>query len=539
MKQPAGGHPPTCPHRDRAAERSGRTRRALARTGVAAAALLTLISFAAPTASADATPSRAEIYTALNLDDQPADHVVLVDTSGSMADDGRYDTVRTTLRPFLDGLSTEDHVALFTFDSRPEPRYIGSAGDTDEILSTLPDEPSPAGGTDIGAALDRALGELDRGGAAEVASVVLLTDGEHSPSDGSPYPEATGAPWTELRERAAALGERGTELDGYALPLGSGATGAELLGDVIEDSTVLRPDGIEDLGAYLERAGDGVRVRKAGLLLAEDEGKGITATWADRRRRDVTDGTNAASVTLTSTTRHVPLTVKDLGLSVEGEPLRVSGLPSTLSLAPGESRTFDVRLRGTLSDGPLPYRRDRATDARLQMSGRVASDWERALAPDVKLQVPREVRFTGAALPLTATVGSAVLLPAVIGGLVAVLVIAWLRWRRLHRPRLRGELVLSPVYGGQLPDRIPLSGRRVELRPQVIGGRGSVHGRRRSTEQGARIDLLIRYTPDGSAGRQSDATCLPDGQVVVNGVSFSYRSEQPADRVPAANGRPR
>jgi Mg-chelatase subunit ChlD len=515
-----------------------RGRHALVRAAVGAAALLAAVSLATPGAAADTTPSRAEIYTALGLDDQPTDYVVLVDTSGSMTDDDRYDTVRTTLRPFLDGMSAEDHVALLTFDSDPEPRYVGSAGDTDTIMATLPDAPDPEGETDIGAALDSALDELERDDAAEVASVVLLTDGEHSPPDGSPYPESTGTGWTELHERAAALEER-TELAGYALPLGDGATGAELLEDVVDDTTVLRPDTIEDLGAYLERVGDGTRLRRTGLLLAEDRDKGVTASWAYPRRLDVTDGSADAAVTLRSTTRHVPLTVKGLDASVPGESLRITGLPGTLTLAPGESRTFPVRLRGTLSDGPLPYRRDRDADGLLDVSGRVSSDWERALAPDVKLGVASEVRVRGSALPLRATVGSAVFLPAVLVGLVAVLLASWLSWRRTHRPRLRGELVLVPVFGGQLPDRVPLRGRRVVLRPQVIGGQGRVHGRRRSTEQGPRIDLLIRYTPDGSRARQSDATCGPGGQVVVNGVSFTHLLEQRADRVVAAEGQPR
>ncbi|MEU9166303.1 VWA domain-containing protein [Streptomyces sp. NPDC048420] len=545
MKPTVRGRPLALPFRDRAATKSpatdkpaGRGPRGLARAAVAVLALLAAASLGVPAATADTTPTRADVYTALGLDDQPADYAVLVDTSGSMTDEGRYDTVRTALGLFLDGLSSEDHVALFTFDSTPEPRYIGAAGDTDRILSTLPDTPDENGATDIGSALDSALGELERSDAVEVASVVLLTDGAHSPPDGSPYPDSTGPAWNALHERARALGERGTELAGYALPLEDGATGADLLGDVIDDATVLRPDSVEDLGGYLERAGDGTRLRKAGLVLAGDVGKGISATWTDRRRRDLTAGDATAEITLTSTTRHVPLTVRGLHVSVSGEPVRISGLPATLTLDPGQTRTFPVRLRGTLSDGPVPYLRDRDTDVPLRVSGRVSSAWEQALAPDVRLKVPREVRTTGAALPLHATVGSAVLLPGLIGAVVAVLLIRWLTWRRTHRPRLRGELLLTPVYGGQLPDRIPLRGRRVQLRPQAIGGRGSVHGRRRSTEGGPRVDLLIRYTPDGTSRRQSDATCGPGGQVVVNGVSFTYLTQEPADRVPAG-GRSR
>ncbi|WP_329262354.1 VWA domain-containing protein [Streptomyces sp. NBC_01478] len=517
---------------------AARTRWFAARAAAAAVALIALVPFTAPAASADTGPSRARIYQDLGLNDQPADYVVLVDTSGSMANDGKYDTVRSTLRPFLDGLSAKDHVALFTFDSRPEPRYIGSAGDTDAIMSKLPESPDPEGETDIGAALNSALGELERSDAAEIASVVLLTDGVHHPPAGSAYPKSTGLAWTALHRRAQAVADH-TELAGYALPLGSGATGADLLGDVVDHTTVLRPDSIQDLSGYLERAGDGTRARKARLLLADDIGKGITATWSPSGRQDLTEGSVAATVTLRSTTRHVPLTVRDLSVSVAGQPLRVTGVPTTVTLEPGHSRSLPVRLRGALSAGPVPYRRTKDVDAPLRVSGQVTSDWQRALAPDVHLKVPGEVRVTGAALPLRATVGSAVLLPAVGAALVALLLILWLAWRRTHRPRLRGELLLESVFGGQLPDRIALSGRRVALHPRIIGGQGSVRGRRRATEHGPQVDLLIRYTPDGSTNRQSGATCVPGRQVVVNGVSFTYLPEQRAGSPVPADGRPR
>ncbi|MFC0602485.1 vWA domain-containing protein [Streptomyces palmae] len=532
----AGGRVPR-PHPGNRAARRGRRLAARCRGALLAVALLSVSLLAGSAAHADAGPSRAEIYQALGLSDQPADYVVLVDTSGSMADDGRYSTVRSTLRSFLDGLSPRDHIALITFDSRPEPRYIGPAENADRIISRLPKAPDPRGETDIGAALDSALRELERGDAAEIASVVLLTDGEHHPPRGSGYPKSSGAPWNALRQRAHAIDQR-AELAGYALPLGSGASGAELLGDVVDDTTVLRPDSIQDLDAYLERAGDGTRARKARLLLADDIGKGITASWTERGRRDVTDGSATASVTLRSTSRHTPLTVTGLRVSADGTPLRLSGLPTRLTLAPGTSKTYSVRLRGTLPAGGVPYRHAEETDATLRVSGRVTSAWQRALAPDVRLKVPERVRVTGAALPLRATVGSAVLLPAAGAGLAAVLVAAWLWWRRVHRPPLRGELLVVPAFGGELPERIALSGRRASLRPRS-GGRGTVHGRRRRTDRGPRVDLLIRYTPDGSADRQSDATCVPGRQAVVNGMSFTYLPEQRAEQAAPGSGRPR
>ncbi|WP_406014387.1 VWA domain-containing protein [Streptomyces sp. NBC_00984] len=505
-----------------------------------AAVLAAALLAASPVAAAHATPaagsgapSRAEIYRTLALDQEPADYVILVDTSGSMAKDGRYNTVRSTLRRFLDGLTAKDHVALFTFDSQPEGRYIGAAGDTEKIVSKLPSKPEAAGDTDIGAALNAALTELDRDDDASVASVVLLTDGRHHPPRGSRYPKSEGPSWDALRKRAQVIAGH-TDLAGYALPLGNGATGARLVGNVVRNTSVLRPQSIQDLGSYLARAGEGARARKAGLLLAEDSGKGVRATWQGGAT-DVTDGRATAKLVLRSTTRHLPLTVSGLKASLTGPSLDVTGLPDEVTLEPGASRTFEVRLRGRLTASALPYRRTEHRDATLHLTGRVGSTWERPLAPDVELDVPGAMRVGQKAVPLRATVGSAVLLPALVTAVLLLGLGAWLWWRRINRPLLHGELLLAAAFGEQQPDRVGLDGRRVALRPSSVGGRGRVQGRLRSTEQGPRIDLRIRYTPDGSTARESRATCRPGGSVVVGGVSFIHVPEPapaPAEGLP-------
>ncbi|MGW9430015.1 vWA domain-containing protein [Streptomyces decoyicus] len=374
---------------------SPRAATALRRGAAVAAALLAVLSASAVPATASpefptppgqggspSVPTRDEIYQELGVADQSVDYVVLVDTSGSMKAKGRYDTVRSTLRTFLGGLARTDHVALITFDDRPEARYIGSAGDPAKIVARLPKAPDPAGGTDLGAALDQGLRELERTDAARVASVVMLTDGRHDPPAKTGYPTSSGAAWDALRKRAEALGKR-TELAGYAVPLGSGATGADRLGAVVENTLVLRPGSIQDLGAYLQRAGDSTRARSAARLLAEDRGKGVTASWKAAGVHDLTDGPATAFVTFRSATAHVPLTVSGARVSVDGVPLGVTGVPKRLTLEPGESRTYDVRLDGGPQAGGLPYRRTEAGSAALRVSGQVSSPWQRALAPEV------------------------------------------------------------------------------------------------------------------------------------------------------------
>ncbi|MFF4353626.1 VWA domain-containing protein [Streptomyces sp. NPDC001530] len=497
-------------------------------TALAAAVVLIGVAGTAHALPEDDTPSRKEIYDSLGMGEQAADYTILVDTSGSMAQEGRYDTVRSTLRPFLNSISKNDHVALFTFDTHAQLRYEGDAGNpgnTEHILAQLPPAPSPGAHTDIGAVLEAALNELDRDDVSSIASVVLLTDGKHDPPDGSAYPESTGPPWDTLRERAKKIGER-TDLVGYALPLGSQASGADLLSSVVRPTTVLRPEGVDDLSAYLERAGERTQARKAALLLRHDIGRGVTASWSGRDRLAVTDGEARTTLTLSSTSRRVPLVVTGLDATLAHPSATVSGLPDRVSLKPGQSRTFPVTVHGHVDADPVPVRRTKHTDAELRVTGRVSSPWAEVLSPDVDLRIPTTVS-SDSRVPLVATVGHAQTLPVGVAALVLVTLLGWLLWLRTNRPRLHGELVLWPALGGHASDRIPLSGRRMTLRPQGVGGRGRIHGHRRATDSGARVDLLIRYSPDGTPDRESNAVCTPGDQVVINGISFSYLPGQP------------
>ncbi|GAA2444254.1 hypothetical protein GCM10010433_51960 [Streptomyces pulveraceus] len=516
--------------------RSPRATTTLRRAAAVGAVLLAALAAATVPAATAEGPSREEIYRELGVAGQPVDYVILVDTSGSMKAKGRYGTVRSTLRTFLGGLTRTDHVALITFDDRPEARYIGSAGDPARIVARLPRAPDPDGGTDIGAALDQALRELERTDAASVASVVMLTDGRHQPPRGSRHPTFSGAPWTALRKRAEAIGAR-TELAGYALPLASGASGAERLGDVVHNTLVLRPGSIQDLGSYLQRAGDSTRARSAARLLAEDRGKGVTASWERTGPRDLTAGSVTASVTFRSAARHVPLTVGDARLSAAGVPLRISGLPERLTLGPGESRTCTVRLAGGPAGSGLPYRRTEDASAALRVSGQVSSPWQRALAPDVGLKVPEAVAVGGGPLTVRADTGSVLFLPGILLGLVAVLTLGWLRWRSVNRPVLSGALIVVPVFEGGVPGRIALAGRRVAFQPRE-GGRGTVRGRRRRTADGPGTDLVIRYVPDGASGRPDRVICAPGAQAVVGGLSFSHRPDSGPASAPGT-ARPR
>lgn len=490
----------------------------------AAAAVATVLATVAPVVAAGsataAGPTREQIYAQLGVDRVPADYVLLIDTSGSMAAEGRYDRVRRSLRSFLSGLSSGDHVALYTFDEVAAPRYVGPAADADRILSRLPAAPTLGAGTDIGAALDSALGELERPGAADVASVVLVTDGRHEPPAGSAYPSSTGRPWTALRDRVRRLDR--SSLHGYALPLAAGASGAALLRTVLPDTTVLDPSAVNGLASFLDRSKQRARSDKARRLLGPDVGSGVTARWVVDDRVDLTGGEVSAVLTLRSTARHVPLTVEGLAASAIGSPLTVSGLPPSVSLAPGATVTLPVRMRWTASAGLLPVRRTRTAEPTLTVTGAVASPWASALARDVPLRIRPQPADGSRQVRAEAVVGSPVTLPLTVA--VVLLLAATLlagAYARTH-PRLRGRLrVRSAVSGAELVT-LDLRGRSVQLPSGRLPGSGTVRAVRPSGWLDPTVELAVTYSPDGSVSRRSVLRCPPGRSVMIGGLSFEH-----------------
>ncbi|MGW3953476.1 vWA domain-containing protein [Streptomyces sp. NPDC004752] len=516
---------------------------ALMLTILAAAASGTTPAVARPAtdqARAGSAPSRSEIYSELGLDQVPADYVVLVDVSGSMMNKGRYSSVRSALLPFLTGLSPRDYVALFTFGNKAETVYLGHPSDPKGIIGKLPAQAGPSGvRTDIGAALDRGLTELERPDAAEVGSVVMFTDGKHDPPKSSKYPKSDGQAWNALRNRADKLAD-GHELAAYSLPLATDESGTAQLARVIPNTSELRPDSVQSLSEYLGRAAERARARKAARLIAQDAGRGVTATLSPTKALDLDNGGATATLTLTATTKRLPLTVTGLRATLNGQPLTVTGLPDQVSLKPGAARQFDVQVRGEPDSGWPPVRRTWEDEVGLTVHGKVATPWAATL-DDVKFEVPAAVDGPAKGLRLRAEVGSQLTLPLLIGVPLAALLAALLLWLRRNRAVLSGVLVLSPPLGDGPQDHIVLRGRQLALMPPQIGGSGRVYGRRFRAADGRRgIALHLRYSPDGTPARSADAVCRPGEEVMINGISFAYRQDldgQPS-AAPGAGGVP-
>jgi hypothetical protein len=399
---------------------------------VALAMPLLLLAPSGTASAAETVPSQNDVLHQLGVDQVPADYVILVDTSGSMADGNLYGEVANTLSAFLSGLTSNDYVALYTFDNTPTPRYLGPAGNPGAIIATLPAAPTPNGDTDIGAAIASALGELERPNAAQVGAVVLLTDGEHYPPHGSAYPTTTGPSWTALADRAAALHDH--SLAGYALSL-RGKTGAALLGTVIQPTTTLSPTTIGALAEYLDRAKTATRIAKAKLLLASDLGQGVSVSWSIPATMDLGSDPVPVTLTLQSHTTHVPLAVHDLQVTGPGGSTVVGRLPAEVDLQAGQTVTFALALSWPQSAGPVPYRRTITASGALTVRGRVDSPWAQPLSPAISLDVPEGlIGSTSQAFAGTDAVGTwGVQFGAAGAGLLIVALWVALAWWRRHQ----------------------------------------------------------------------------------------------------------
>jgi hypothetical protein len=487
-------------------------------------AVVLALGVLAPAAAAQPpAPTQQDVFGLLGIDDVPADYVVLIDISGSMSTDGRYDKVRDTLGSFLAGTTSLDHVAVYTFDDSVSLRYSGPGGQPSAVLAQLPSGPG-SGGTDIGGAIAGALGELERSDAASVGSVVLLTDGENAPPAGAQYStDFDTTAWPGLTDRVKKLTGSGHSIQGYALPLGTVKTGAELLGRVIPGALVVAP-GVQDIGGFLDRAKHGVRVEKAKHSLAADLGKGVVVEWPPATELDAQDGHATATVTLRSQLTKVPVTVTDPTVSMADAPGVTAALlspPSPIGLKPGEGVPVVVGLSWSPDAGPLPYEHRADIKPVVTIGGAVTSPWTQALQPDITLGVPPALADNSRALRLSAPVGYPWLLPALAALLVLLVLALWAAVYARRHPRLAGTLELARL---RTADH-----RSVRLRRSATDfafasasgppGRGSV----RPIRSGGRAALEITYSPDGTPERRTTSVLEPTGgALTVSGVEFIY-----------------
>lgn len=439
-----------------------------------------------------------QVVGALGLASEPADYVLLVDTSGSMNQGGRYPAVRNQLRRLLTGLDSDDRVSLLTFDSTVVKRYRGDVGtNPDAVLAHLP---ATATGihTDIGAAIDGGLAQLESSDTHRLAALILITDGVMDTIPTAKYANVDSTSWKKLRVRAADL-EKSHELAAYAVSLIT-TTDAGLLKKAVPQATEVSADEVGT--RFAQVAGDLVRLQAA-KALKNELATPIKVVFTGDLGAALADGTAVSlQLDISSPYPHVPVVLSDLKLQATGGlQLVVTGLPETISLEPGVTATAKVQVGVTGSAG---------SNSTVSLSAKATSPWGKVLENDLGLKFAPAVEGATAVPPAPIKIPPT-LLPLV-GGAAALLVgapLVFLVIRMLLTPPMNGVLTFSRD-GREVAD-IVLRGRRQKLAvpagaPELVGLAGSASGSR----GGVRLDASFGAARTRSLVAEAESVQLGD-----------------------------
>jgi hypothetical protein len=461
--------------------------------------------------AAAAPPTLDDIYQKLGVDNVSAEYVILVDESLSMKTDGLYDHVLTSLRQFFAALAPQDDVTLVTIADNAQVIWQGKAGTSpDSLVGKLP--PAPTGQhTDLGLGIQAAIDALEQHPTDPIASVVLLTDGQHDPAPGSPYPLTEGYAWQQLIARAAKLK---AQVDPYAIQL-RGQSGAQLLQKVFPSAKVLSTDAVDQLTGQLAQPKETVKAAKAKARLAGDAKPTVAVSWSSQVR-----GLHDGTVTLRNTSRYIPLDVANLSVS---SAAAVSVPTKPIHLEPGASTTVPVTVHW--DPGPSswsPFKTVHRT-VPLTLHGDVTSSWTDVLSKNVGLSIAPALGNATVDGAGSAERGSLTWwVIGLIGLLLVLLAGLRVRWLRLH-PVPGGRLVALPLAFDGSGGSMPLQRRREPINAGSLGisGTGEVAGVRHGARTGELIS--ITYSDDGTVNGRLFAECEPGGTVDIHEVRFEWQ----------------
>lgn len=479
--------------------------------GLAIAGLLAapLAAQAAPATGVD------DVVSALGLTPEPADYVVLVDTSGSMNQGGRYDTVRHELGTLLSGLNAADRVSLLTFDSTATTRYHGKVGrNPSAILTKLPVTASGMH-TDIGAAIAAGLSELEGPETRRLAALILITDGVLDTVSTSKYANVNSTAWKKLTSRASALGEQ-HQVAGYAVSL-KATTDAGLLRKVFPRASEVNPGQVgerfADVGADLVRL-------QAAEALKEELAKPIGVSWAGDLGAALANNTPVdIELSFSSPYAHVPASLSEIAARAPaGLDVVLTGLPEKLSLKPGEKLTVKAQARVTGTAAP---------DASVSLVAKVDSPWRKVLEKDLGLKL--EPTLDGAALVPAPPIKLPPTLLPTLGGIAGMLLAAAAVWwlaRMMVTPQLRGLLTFRRNRR-EIAD-VVLSGRRQKLKApdaatDLVGLAGTVTGAWGKARGQRAVRLDVRWGAETAMGLVLDGDVLQMGDMEISYTSDRRR----------------
>jgi hypothetical protein len=483
--------------------------------------ILAVVCLGAVLGSAPAmAATKQDIVRALGIDTAPADYVVLVDNSGSVSDRGLRPDLRRAFGALLHAVGPQDHLTLVLFAGEPDIVWDDPVGrDRSAILRKL-DAP-PRSNTDIGAAIEQSLQTLERADASPVATVILLTDGKHTPPRGSRYQGTSGPAWAALAARARRLPRR-LRHSAYAIALAPDSD-AGLLRQVFGSATSVVSAPVSQLSSlFVQRVRGQVETAKLEAVLARDGGARVQFVWPRRRLLDLDPERDEVTIRLhlRSTARELPLRLSDLRVAATGIDMHVDGSLAPVTLAPGRSTTLLLHLRYHGPDaGGLPLvRRTVQRNGTLRVLANVETPWEDVLQDEFGVRAPRaQLQDSVRAVRVRDRSGIAwVLLAPMLCALVA-LAFLYARRRRGANPTMVGTLeIVAPDAGRNHVDLTGL-GRRVTVGPsetvRLGGAKGEIFGRS-ETNDGVDVPVIeIRLRTENGKQRRK----LADGESHVIG----------------------
>ena len=108
---------------------------------------------------------------------RPVNLALVMDSSGSMAEEGKMDAARAAAESLVSRLGPQDTFALVTFDDRAWVRIPTTPARDPAALASAIAGLSPGGGTNLSDGLERGLAELDRPELTGVKRLIVLSDG--------------------------------------------------------------------------------------------------------------------------------------------------------------------------------------------------------------------------------------------------------------------------------------------------------------------------------------------------------------------------
>ena len=331
--------------------------------------LVACLAVKGPAAAAEGPLAR--LAARLEVDRQRADHVLVVDMSGSMqwearpgsrrkASPGarRMDVLLEALPALLEGIAPGDHVVVVGFHETlvEDPALVVDRWDGEEslrhLLSALRSRIRFGPATDLGLALEAAMKHVARPDGNPIQFVYFLTDGEHDAPHGSPYRDPDSPAWSRSASIWEGLFRSEDRLLGVYLFGLFDVRDSGPLARVLPRLNFLTFRSGADFRSYLATlTGDALRHRVAMASRREAAKADWTASISEEPVPLAGDGTAEVELALEVTIPHLDFSgrlevAEASAVFPEGGEIRIPATAWDFTDGFGKTRTLTVAVRG-------------------------------------------------------------------------------------------------------------------------------------------------------------------------------------------------